>query len=149
MLEIYTTAWYDAIRDLLNGNPAVEKSAPRGLYRILIELQGDGVSPYVKSGETLLFVIRLDDGKCTGYEEIDSAQRSRDFDFIFVFPASVFEGVAAGVVDPVAVGLKGTIKITGDMRILIRHADLVNVMRDVYAREVDTVWPRGRPPYSD
>ena len=148
MLEIYTRAWYDAIRDLLNRNPAVEKSAPPGAYRILIELYGDGVSPYVKEGERLFFAIRLDDGKCTGYEAIESEQRRGDFDFIFVFPASVFEGVAAGVVDPVAVGLKGTIKITGDMRILIKHADLVNVMRDVYAREVDTSWPRGRPPYT-
>ena len=35
----------------------------------------------------------------------------------------------------------------GDMRVLIRHADLVNVLYDVYSREVDTSWPRGKPPY--
>lgn len=45
-------------------------------------------------------------------------------------------------------GLKGTIKITGDMRILIRHAELVNVVHEVYAREVETTWPKGKPPYS-
>jgi len=59
----------------------------------------------------------------------------------------VFEGVAAGLVDPVGAGLKGTIKITGDMRVLIKHADLVNVLYDVYSREVQTDWPKGRPPY--
>ena len=52
------------------------------------------------------------------------------------------------MVDPVQAGLKGTIKITGDMRVLIRHADLVNVLHRVYSREVETGWPRGRPPYA-
>ena len=37
------------------------------------------------------------------------------------------------------------VKITGDMRILIKHAELVNVLYDVYAREVETTWPRGKP----
>jgi hypothetical protein len=35
------------------------------------------------------------------------------------------------------------------MRILIRHADLVNVVQEVYAREVQTDWPDGQPPYPD
>ena len=45
-------------------------------------------------------------------------------------------------------GLKGTIKIAGDMRILIKHAELVNVVQEVYTREVETTWPKGKPPYS-
>jgi hypothetical protein len=49
----------------------------------------------------------------------------------------------------VEVGLKGTIKITGDMRILIRHADLVNVVQEVYAKEVETTWPKAQPPYAN
>ena len=57
-----------------------------------------------------------------------------------------FEKVAAGIVDPVEAGLKGTIKITGDMRILIKHADLVNVVQEVYQREVETTWPKAQPP---
>ena len=36
---------------------------------------------------------------------------------------------------------------TGDMRILIKHAELVNVVHEVYAREVETSWPKGKPPY--
>ena len=57
----------------------------------------------------------------------------------------MFEGVAAGLIDLIDAGLKGKIKITGDMRILIRHAELVNVLYDVYAREVETIWPKGKP----
>jgi len=34
------------------------------------------------------------------------------------------------------------------MRILIKHADLVNVVQDVYQREVKTTWPNGQPPYA-
>jgi hypothetical protein len=79
---------------------------------------------------------------------LSEAPPRKEFDFIFDLPATTFEGVAAGVVDPVDTGLKGTIKITGDMRILIKHADLVNVLYDVYSREVETAWPLGKPPYA-
>jgi putative sterol carrier protein len=101
----------------------------------------------VSNGERLFFVARLEDGKCTEYDEVGEAPPRKEFDFIFEFPASTFEGVAAGNVDPIGAGLKGTIKITGDMRVLIKHADLVNVLHEVYAREVQTTWPKGSPPY--
>jgi hypothetical protein len=55
--------------------------------------------------------------------------------------------VASGLVDPVGAGLKGAIKITGNMRILIKHAELVNVLQEMYARDVETTWPKGSPPY--
>jgi putative sterol carrier protein len=147
MPAIYTKDWYDALRDLLNGNPEMEKNAPRGEYRVLAELRGDGASPYVPEGDQLLFVVRLEDGKCSEYHQVDEAPPRKEFDFIFEIPASIFEGVAAGIVDPIDAGLKGTIKITGDMRIMIRHADLVNVLHGVYARDVETTWPVGQPPY--
>lgn len=148
MAEIYTTRWYDELQALINRNPEIAQNAPRGLYKVLAEIRGDGLSPYVKEGEQLFFVVHLDDGRCTRYFEAAEPPPRKDFDFIFDIPASAFEGVAAGVVDPVQAGLKGTIKITGDMRVLIRHADLVNVLHGVYSREVETVWPRGRPPYA-
>jgi putative sterol carrier protein len=147
MPAIYTKDWYDELRDLLNRNPDVEKNAPRGRFKVLAELRGDGESPYVNEGQSLSFVVILEDGKCLEYYEVDDAPPRKEFDFIFEFPASTFEGVAAGTVDPVEAGLKGTIKITGDMRILIRHADLVNVLQSVYAREVETSWPKSAPPY--
>jgi putative sterol carrier protein len=147
MPDIYTTPWYDEIQDMLNRNPEVERSAPRGRYELLAEVRGDGASPYLAEGEQLFFGIRLDDGKCTEYHQLEQAPPRKDYDFIFEFPASIFEGVAAGTVDPIEAGLKGTIKIAGDMRILIRHADLVNVLHEVYSREVGTDWPRGEPPY--
>ena len=147
MAAIYTTQWYEELKELLNGNPEVERNAPRGKYRVLAEILGDGASPYLKEGEQRFFTVDLTDGRCTEYQEVTEAPPRKAFDFIFEVPASIFEGIAAGLVDPVNAGLKGTIKITGDMRILIRHADLVNVLYNVYAREVDTSWPSGRPPY--
>jgi hypothetical protein len=41
-------------------------------------------------------------------------------------------------VDPVKAGLKGDIRIVGDMRVLIQHAELVNVLRDAYVRDLKT-----------
>jgi putative sterol carrier protein len=147
MAEIYTTEWYEELKTLLNSNPDVEKKAPRGNYRVLAEIRGDPTSPYMHEGEERFFTVNLVDGKCTDYTEVSEPPPRREFDFIFQMPATAFEGVAAGLVDPVDAGLKGTIKITGDMRILIKHADIVNVLYDVYSREVHTAWPRGKPPY--
>jgi putative sterol carrier protein len=148
MPDIYTNAWYDELKDLLNRNPDMEKSAPKGPLKVLGVLMGDGRSPYLGEGEQRLFVVLLDDGKCTEYYEVDESPPRKEFDFIFEIPAGIFEEVAAGEVDPVAAGLKGTIKITGDMRVLIKHADLVNVVQEVYQREVETTWPNGKPPYA-
>ena len=64
------------------------------------ELRGERGSPYVAEGKRIYFVIHLEDGKCTDYHETDEAPPRKEFDFIFEFPASVFEGVAAGTVDP-------------------------------------------------
>jgi hypothetical protein len=147
MSDIYTTEWYEELKALLNRNPDVEKNAPRGSFKVLGQLRGDGPSPYLAEGEEICFVVQITDGKCTDYTEVGEAPPRKEFDFIFEIPASVFEGVAASIVDPVEVGLKGTIKISGDMRILIRHADLVNVVIDVYTKEVETSWPKGKPPY--
>jgi putative sterol carrier protein len=147
MPAIYTKDWYEELKDLLNRNEEIQKNAPRGKLTALAELQGDGQSPYLADGQKLFFVVHLDDGKCTDYHEVTEPPPRREFDFIFELPATVFEGVAAGLVDPVEAGLKGTIKITGDMRILIKHAELVNVLQEVYAREVETAWPKGGPPY--
>jgi hypothetical protein len=148
MPDIYTPAWYLKLRDLLNLHPEIEKSAPRGAYKLLLLIRGDGASPYLAKDRELLFAIHLDDGRCSDYVELDPGVARKGYDFVFEFPASVYEGVAAGIVDPVGAGLQGTIKITGDMRVLIRHAELVNILHQVYAREVETTWPRGRPPYA-
>ncbi len=148
MTAIYTTEWYEELKTLLNTNPEVVKKAPPGNYKVLAEIKGDATSPYLGEGAVRYFIVHLSDGKCTEYLEVSEPTQRKEFDFIFVLPATVFEGVAAGLVDPVDAGLKGTIKITGDMRILIKHADRVNVLYDVYAREVETAWPKGKPPYS-
>jgi putative sterol carrier protein len=148
MPAIYTTDWYEELKGLLNHNPEVQKNAPPGNYRILADVTGDATSPYLAEGQRRSFVVQLTDGKCAEYAEVSETPPRKEFDFIFDLPATVFEGVAAGVIDPVDAGLKGTIKITGDMRILIKHADLVNVLYDVYSREVSTDWPLGKPPYA-
>ena len=147
MPAIYTTDWYEELKQLLNTNPEVQKNAPPGAYRVLAEISGDPASPYLADGQQRHFTVRLVDGRCEDYQEVTEPPPRREFDFIFELPATTFEGVAAGLVDPIQAGLKGTIKITGDMRVLIKHADLVNVLYDVYAKEVRTEWPRGKPPY--
>ena len=145
MPAIYTKQWYESLKDLLNRNPEVEKNSPRGRFHVLAIIKGDADSAYLAPGEARNFVIEFVDGKCLEYREEKSAPARKGFNFIFELPASAFEGIAAGLIDLVDAGLKGTIKIVGDMRILIRHAELVNVIYDVYAREIETLWPKGKP----
>jgi len=145
MPEIYTNTWYEALKTILNENPKVDKNAPRGTFHVLAKIVGDAASLYMPAGEVRNFVVVFADGKCLEYRQVEVAPPRKEFDYIFELPASVFEGVAAGLIDLVDAGLKGKVKITGDMRILIKHAELVNVLYDVYAREVETTWPRGKP----
>lgn len=145
MPDIYSTDWYDALRDALNRSPEVAKTAPPGELCILAEIQGDGGSPYVPEGSRLRFVVSFVDGKCAEYVETQEPPARENLDFTFEIPAGVFEGIAAGTVDPIEAGLKGAIKITGDMRILLRHAEFVNALEQVYASEVETSWPLGKP----
>jgi len=145
MPEIYTNAWYEALEKLLNENPEIDKNAPRGTFHVLAKIIGDAASLYIPPAEVRNYVVLFADGKCLEYRQVDIAPPRKDFDYIFELPASVFEGVAAGLIDLIDAGLKGKVKITGDMRILIRHAELVNVLYSVYAREVETTWPKGKP----
>ncbi len=147
MPTIYTREWYDGLKDILNRSDNVTKNAPPGLWRVLGEVKGDDSSPYLKTGEVKRFSVYLEDGKCTEYTELDEAPPRKDFDFILELPAVLFENIVANQVDPVQAGLKGDIKITGDIRMLIQNAELVNVLRDIYAQEADTDWPKGQPPY--
>jgi len=145
MPAIYTTEWYDALKNLLNENPEVDRNAPRGTINVLAKIVGDARSPYLSPSDVRNFVVVLSDGKCTEYRQVQVAPSRKDFDFIFELPASVFEGVAAGLIDLIDAGLRGSIKITGDMRVLIKHAELVNVIYGVYSREIETTWPEGKP----
>jgi len=145
MPAIYTDEWYEALKNLINSNKDVEKNAPRGKYNVLAEIRGDEHSLYLPRADDRFFVILFEEGKCRNYQQVSAQPPRKGFNFIFELPASVFEGIAAGHIDLIDAGLKGAIKVTGDMRILIRHAELVNALYRIYAKEVETLWPKGKP----
>jgi SCP-2 sterol transfer family len=147
--EVFSTAWLDEWAALINSDESLQQRAPEGIWRIYIRAEGDGVSPYVPAGETMHLMIHLSDGRCTRLERTDAPPGPRDLDFRFSGPASVFEEVAAGLRDPVGAGLEGDIKIAGDMAFLLRYAELVKELVDLYTGSLETDWPRGRPPYED
>ena len=148
MPDIYTAAWYESLKDILNRSEQVTAKAPPGHFRVLAEIRGDGISPYLGEGQVKRFTLGFQDGKCTESRELTDAPTRRDFDFTLGLSASLFEGIVANQVDPVAVGLKGDIRIVGDMRLLIQHAELVNILQDIYVRDIKTDWPKGKPPYT-
>jgi len=147
MADIYTRAWYDSLKEILNRSDEVTRNAPRGVWHVLAEIKGDGVSPYVSAEETKRFSIVLNDGRCDSYLELSEPPVRKDFEFILELPAGLFERIVANLADPVESGLKGAVKIVGDMRVLIQNAELVNVLSEIYQREVQTEWPKGTPPY--
>lgn len=141
-------AGHNGLTEILNRSSEVTEKAPRGVWHVLAEIRGDGVSPYLPADEVKRFAIVLNDGKCDSYRELNEAPPRKDFEFILELPAALFERVVANLADPVEAGLKGHITITGDMRVLIQNAELVNVLSEIYQREVQTDWPKGKPPYA-
>jgi putative sterol carrier protein len=147
MPDVYTEPWYESVKEAINAAVATVPGAPTESFTIQTEVVGDGRSPYVPEGATLRFLIRLEQGRCAWYREIDQDDPSVKLDYRFFGPATLFDEIAAAELDPIDAALSGAIKVRGDMRFLIRQAALVQVLLEAYAKGVDTTWPKGRPPY--
>ena len=148
MPVIYSEEWYQAMFDLANSQDDISERLPRGELRVAVEVQGDAKSPYIQAGETKHFFIRFLDGKVAEYRESAERISGKGLHYRVIGEAHIFEGVAAGILDPVEVGLNGSVTIRGDMRFLMQHAELVKVIFDVYTNSNVTEWPLGKPPYT-
>jgi hypothetical protein len=147
MPAIYTDEWYRAMFELANSQDAISKKMPQGQWRFALEVEGDGISPYIPVGEIKHFYLRFVDGKAVEYHEAKEKIPGKELDYRVTGPAHIFEGVAAGQLDFVEMGLKGTITIRGDMRLLMQNSDMINVMFEIYSQSDITEWPKGKPPY--
>ncbi|UCD57614.1 MAG: SCP2 sterol-binding domain-containing protein [Candidatus Hydrogenedentota bacterium] len=147
MAEVYSKEWYEKLKALVNSRDDISARAPQGTWRICVEVMGDEKSPYVSREQAKYFFVLLEKGKCQRYEELPETMDGKGLDFRFTGPASVFEEVAAGQRDFIEAGLRGAIKIRGDMRIFMQNAELVKIMAELYSQQVDTEWSKGKPPY--
>jgi len=149
MPVIYTADWYSAVVEAINAHVAGLRGVPEGAWTCRIEIAGDGVSPYVAAGEERHFLVRIDGGRCIWYREVlGEEEEGTVLDYRFRGPAAVFDEIAAGAIDPVVAALHGTVKVRGDMRFLMRQAELVKTLLEAYATGVETTWPLGAPPYA-
>ncbi len=148
MPAIYTSDWYEAMVAFANGQKDLSRKVPGGEWRFAVELRGDGLSPYVPQGTTKHFFIRFLDGKVAECREADGPIPGKQLNYRISGPAHVFEGIAAGIVDPVEAGLGGALSIRGDMRFLMQNADMANVIFEIYKQSAMTEWPKGKPPYA-
>lgn len=147
MPDVYTADWYEAVKEAINAAVAKIPDAPTDSFTIQVEIVGDGRSPYVGDGDTLKFLIRLEGGLCAWYREIDDDDPTVKLDYRFTGPATVFDEIAAASADPIDAALSGAVKVRGDMRFLMRQAEMVQVLLEAYSKGVDTTWPKGLPPY--
>lgn len=147
MPEIFTQEWYELITDQANKTGELKKKAPSGEWRMAMEVVGDGKSPYVPEGVTKNLLIRLQDGVLTEYKEFPQKISGKELHYRFTGNASVYEGIAAGNIDPVTAGLSGSITIRGDMRLLMQHTELMDAIYSIYVNDNPTEWPKGKPPY--
>jgi hypothetical protein len=147
MPAIYSEKWMQAMFELANSSDDISKKLPQGEWRFTLEVEGDGKSPYIPAGEVKYYYIRFLDGKAVEYRESPEKIPGKQLDYRVTGPASVFEGVAAGILDLVETGLNGTLTIRGDMRMLMQNADMMNVIFEIYTQADLTEWPKGKPPY--
>jgi hypothetical protein len=81
------------------------------------------------------------------YKESAEKIPGKELQYRILGPASIFEGIAAGIYDPIEKGLDGTLTIRGDMRLILQHADLMNIIFEVYTNSGVTEFSKGAPPY--
>lgn len=148
MSVIYTEHWYEDMKQLIEGSPEFRRLAPRGHLALTLEVIGDDASPYLSSGQAVHYLIVLEDGAVVDYRPLADRHDGRGLDFRFTAPATVWEEIAAAQTDPITAGLRGRIKIRGDMRLLMQNADAVKILVELYGKQVYTEWPHGKPPYT-
>lgn len=148
MSVIYSDTWYEDMKKLINGSDKLGKMAPSTRIVFTLEVMGDGASPYVPKEDGLYFLLTIESGKVMEFRPLSQRHDGKGLNFRFTAPAAIWEGVAAGQKDPIKSGLRGEIKVRGDMRFLMENADAVKLAIDLYANQVSTEWPLGRPPYA-
>lgn len=148
MSSVYSDAWYDDLKTMIDSSEEFADKAPSKRLVMALEIDGDGRSPYVAADNALYYVIVLDGGKVAELHRIDDRHDGNGLTFRFSGQATVWEEIAAGLLDPITAGLKGKLRIRGDMRFLMQNADAVKILVDLYAHQVQTEWPRGKPPYA-
>lgn len=148
MAAIYSNDWYEDVKGLINGSDEFVRLAPQGRLTMTLEVEGDTTSPYIAKPDALYFLIALDGGRVVDFSRLPARHDGRGLDFRFTAPATLWESVAAGQTDPITAGLRGAIRIRGDMRFLMQNADAVKILVDLYGSQGTTEWPAGRPPYS-
>ncbi|MBW2373646.1 MAG: SCP2 sterol-binding domain-containing protein [Deltaproteobacteria bacterium] len=148
MSVIYSDAWYEDMKKLINHSEELRRQTPKGRIVISFEVEGDGASPYVPAEGALYFMIVFDEGQVREFQPLDERFSGKGLNFRFTAPATVWESIAAGKTDPITAGLRGSIKIRGDMKFLMENADGVKLLVDLYGNQVDTEWPQGQPPYA-
>ncbi len=147
MSVIYTDQWYEDMKQLVNQTEEFIKRAPKNKILAAFEVMGDEQSPYVKAGTAVHYLIHMEAGQVAEYKPLPGRHDGNGLSFRFTAPATVWELIAAGVQDPIQAGLRGTIKVRGDMRFLMQHAEAVKMLVDMYGKQVNTEWPQGKPPY--
>lgn len=147
MSVIYSEDWYDDMKKLISGSEELRKLAPRDRIVLCLEVEGDGKSPYVPADGAFYFQLVIEAGQVEVFQPLPERFSGKGLDFRFTASASVWESVAAGELDPITAGLRGVIKVRGDMRFLMENADAVKLLIDLYGNQVDTEWPQGKPPY--
>jgi putative sterol carrier protein len=151
MPDVYTDDWYQAVVTAINDRVADLPGLPEENLHVAVDIEGDGLSPYVEPGGARHFLIRIAHGHCDWYREIPDAAQSTDdlrLDFRFVGPAATFDAVIAGQLEPIDAALSGAIHVKGDMRFLMRQAEHVQVLLEAYTNGVETDWPKGAPPHA-
>ena len=147
MSAIYSDAWYDDLKQMIHGSAEFAEKAPTERMVMTLEINGDGKSPYVGAGDSMYYLLVLDTGKVTDLHALEQQHDGKGLNFRFTAPATVWEEIAAGSLDPITAGLRGKIRIRGDMRMLMQNADAVKILVDLYGSQIDTEWPHGQPPY--
>lgn len=146
MPVVNTPEWYEALAAAVNRSPEYAEAAKDWAADMTFVIHGDDRSPYTQTGENLYFYVDLYHGKVRSWkklERLDEVQAA----FKIIGPASVWEEVLVGMMDPLQAMLQGLITLEGDINRIMKNVGAVQALVDCL-NQVETLWPKGKPPYA-
>ncbi len=132
--KIFSDDWFRKFVVRINSNTKYREAAKDWEDDLILFIKGDRDSENLRSGINKVVLLSLYHGECKDLEFIDRVP-DRFRGYVIEANASTWEKILNGKADIITAILAGTVKVTGDMKKLIRYmkaaTELVKSARDV------------------
>ncbi len=120
MLKIFSDEWFEKFMENINNNENYKNYAHDWEGDIILFIVGDQISDSLRAGLNKIVRLKLYHGKCISLEFLKKIPEIKDL-YVLEGKANVWENILSGKTDIITAILKGEIKVTGNMKNLIKY----------------------------